>query len=119
MKINDVGGHENEAGTEIAPGQAAAAAGGLPALVLDARPIFARGESPCSKVDEAVASLAPGQSFVLLAPKEPKPLFDKLGALGFSYHSEAAPDGGWRVEFTPGATPTSSAASGLGRCSCH
>jgi uncharacterized protein (DUF2249 family) len=101
------------------PGQAAAAAGGLPALVLDARPVFARGESPCAMIDAAVASLAPGQAFVLLAPKEPKPLFDKLGARGFSHLSEAAPDGGWRVEFTPGATPTSSAASGLGRCSCH
>jgi hypothetical protein len=125
LQINEVVGNGHDAEPGVVPGQTVAPSVGMAAapvmgpLVLDARPIFARGESPCSKVDEAVASLAPGQSFVLLAPKEPKPLFDKLGALGFSYHSEAAPDGGWRVEFTPGATPTSSAAVGVGRCSCH
>ena len=70
-------------------------------------------------IDEVVASLAPGQAFVLLAPIEPQPLFDKLGTRGFSHCSEAAPDGSWRIEFTPGATPTPSSATGPGRCSCH
>ena len=85
-------------------------------LVLDARPIFARGGSPCSAVDEAVASLAPGQSFVLFAPFEPKPLFEKLKALGFSHQSTPEPDGSWRVEFTPG--PTTQAGMSIGPCTC-
>ena len=49
-------------------------------LVLDVRPIFARDGSPCSTIDEAVASLSPGQVFVLVAPFEPAPLFAKLRA---------------------------------------
>ena len=70
-------------------------------LVLDVRPIFARGGSPCSTIDEAVASLSPGQVFVLVAPFEPAPLFSKLGAKGFSHKSQPMADGSWRIEFTP------------------
>lgn len=68
-------------------------------LVLDTRPIFGRGETPCGAIDDAVASLAPGQPFVLLVPFEPAPLYTKLGREGFSHKSAPLEDGGWRVEF--------------------
>ena len=88
-------------------------------LVLDVRPIFAQGGSPCTTIDEAVASLAPGQSFVILAPFEPAPLFGKLGAKGFSHRSEQAADGSCRIEFTPGGTPISGGAAVQSCCSDH
>ena len=85
-------------------------------LVLDVRPIFGRGGSPCSTIDEAVASLSPGQVFVLVAPFEPAPLFSKLGAKGFSHKSQAMADGSWRIEFTPVGVPQDSGSAGS--CSC-
>ncbi len=88
-------------------------------LVLDVRPIFAQGGSPCSLIDEAVASLAPGQCFVLLAPFEPAPLFGKLAAQGFSHRSRPVADGSWRIEFQPGAAPVSASAAAHTSCSCH
>lgn len=66
---------------------------------LDIRPIFARGESPCGCIDEAVAGLKPGQDFILVAPFEPIPLFTKLAAQGFNHESEAQPDGSWSIRF--------------------
>lgn len=68
-------------------------------FVLDVRPLFERGESPCGPIDEAAARVSDGQSFVLLAPFEPKPLFAKLGREGFSHKSERQADGSWRVVF--------------------
>ena len=70
-------------------------------LVLDVRPIFAQGGSPCAAIDDAVASLYPGQAFVLLVPFEPAPLFGKLGAKGLTHKSELQADGSYRIEFTP------------------
>jgi hypothetical protein len=52
-------------------------------LVLDVRPIFAQVGSRCTTIDDAVASLTPGQAFVLLVPFEPALLFGKLEAEGF------------------------------------
>lgn len=68
-------------------------------LVVDARPIFGRGETPCGAIHEAVDSLIPGQPLVLLVPFEPVPLYQKLGAQGFSHKATREDDGTWRVEF--------------------
>ncbi len=68
-------------------------------LVLDTRPIFARGETPCRPIDDAVASLIPGQQLVLIVPFEPVPLYAKLGNQGFVHDARQLPDGAWRVEF--------------------
>jgi uncharacterized protein (DUF2249 family) len=89
------------------------------ALVLDVRPIFAQGATPCSAIDQAVSSLTPGQLFVLLAPFEPAPLFSKLAALGFSHRSEPASDGTWRIEFTPGPNPVAPGSIATGSCCGH
>lgn len=82
-------------------------------LVLDTRPIFAAGQAPCAAVDEAVASLIPGQSLVLLVPFEPAPLYSKLGNEGFSHYSQQLEDGTWRIEFK-----RSAAGSPAPRTSC-
>jgi uncharacterized protein (DUF2249 family) len=86
-------------------------------LVLDVRPIFAQGGSPCTTIDDAVASLRPGQTFVLLVPFEPAPLFGKLGAKGLRGKSELQADGSYRIEFTPGE-PVPSGAAAVGGCGC-
>ena len=71
----------------------------LQPLVLDTRPVIARGDTPCHAIDEAVARLLPGQPFVVLVPFEPVPLYAKLGREGFTHKTEQLGDGTWRVEF--------------------
>ena len=68
-------------------------------LVLDTRPIFARGQTPCEAIDQAVDRLVPGQTLLLLTPFEPIPLYTKLGAKGFSHKTQRLSDGGWSVAF--------------------
>lgn len=87
---------------EKTPSGAAAATvseGALDPLVLDTRPIFARGQTPCGAIDAAVDRLAPGQALVLLVPFEPVPLYGKLGRQGFTHQASPLSDGTWRVEF--------------------
>ena len=67
--------------------------------VIDTRPIFARGETPCKAIDDAVASLMPGQPLVLIVPFEPVPLYTKLGNQGFTHEAKELSDGTWQVEF--------------------
>lgn len=67
--------------------------------ILDVRPLFARGEAPCDTIDAAVARLAPEQALELIAPFEPKPLYTKLGRLGFQHEARQASDGAWHVLF--------------------
>lgn len=86
-------------------------------LVLDVRPIFARGEAPCSTIDGAIAKLKEGQCLVLLAPFEPVPLYTKLGNLGFEHQVQPLEDGGWRIEFRPG-TKIPAMPSAVPRCAC-
>ena len=68
-------------------------------LVLDVRAILNQGGSPCEPIEQAVASLKPGQIFILLAPFEPVPLYAKLGREGFAHFEQRLPDGTWRIEF--------------------
>ncbi len=69
-------------------------------LVLDVRPIFDRGDTPCAEIDRAAEALVPGQSLVLLVPFEPVPLYAKLGREGFTHETEQPEPGLWRVEFS-------------------
>lgn len=70
-----------------------------PPFVVDTRPIFKSGGTPCGAIDNAVASLLPQQSLVLLVPFEPVPLYAKLSQQGFRHQARQEPDGVWRVEF--------------------
>lgn len=67
--------------------------------VIDTRPLFAHGETPCDAIDDAIASLAIGQPLVLLIPFEPIPLYAKLAKQGFQHRSQRLSDGSWQVEF--------------------
>ncbi len=69
--------------------------------VLDTRPIFERGDTPCQAIDEATAALLPGQSLILLVPFEPVPLYTKFERQGFNHAGERLADGTWRIEFQP------------------
>ena len=87
-------------------------------ITIDTRPIFARQETPCAAIDQALADLQPDQQLVLLLPFEPVPLYTKLAAHGFSHRSSQLEDGTWRVEFRrtgQGEAPIPS----LGGCGCH
>jgi uncharacterized protein (DUF2249 family) len=68
--------------------------------VVDVRPIFERGETPCAIIEDAAAETPAGGSFVLLAPFEPVPLYTKLARDGFTHQSKFQPDGSWRIEFS-------------------
>jgi uncharacterized protein (DUF2249 family) len=93
----------------------AAASPAAEAVVLDVRPIFARGETPCGVIDETAARVQPGQRFVLLVPFEPVPLYTKLGRSGFTHlGSRCEDDGTWRIEFLRQATASGAPAA----CCC-
>ena len=68
-------------------------------ITVDTRPIFARGETPCQAIDNAVEQVIPGQTLILLVPFEPKPLYSKLENAGFSHQTTRLPDGTVRIEF--------------------
>lgn len=73
----------------------------LEPVVFDARPVIAAGDEPFSQIMAAVASLAPGQDFVVLAPFEPVPLEGVLGSQGFVHDAAEIGGGDWRVTFRP------------------
>jgi uncharacterized protein (DUF2249 family) len=70
------------------------------AFVLDVRDDIRRGREPFSKIMQAVASLAPGQDLVLIAPFEPAPLYRVLEQQGLQHITEATPEGDFRVTFS-------------------
>ena len=70
-------------------------------LVLDVREDIRNGREPFPKIMAAVQSLSPGQALVLIAPFEPLPLYDVLGAKGFRHAARRTEDGDWHVTFCP------------------
>ena len=68
---------------------------------LDVGPLLDQGRSPLPAILEAVASLQPGQSLRIIAPFDPAPLRDLLGARGFAHKTTQSSGGAWVVEFTP------------------
>lgn len=74
-------------------------------LELDVRPLLATGRPPMAAILNAVNRLAPGQSLRLIAPMEPKPLYEMLGQRGFTPSATQRADGAWEVVFRPAAEP--------------
>lgn len=68
---------------------------------LDVRPLMARGEEPFAPIMQAVASLAPGEDFLLISPFLPSPLIEKLQSEGFQARPERRSDGAWQTLFLP------------------
>ncbi len=77
----------------------ASSAASVAPLVLDTRPMFARGDKPCQAIDDAVDRLSPGQPLVIIAPFEPAPLYTKLGKQGFTHQTTPLDGNSWQVEF--------------------
>lgn len=70
------------------------------ALVLDVRDDIRRGREPFSKVMMAVASLAPDQDLVVLAPFEPVPMYSVLAQQGLKHRTETTPEGDFKIRFS-------------------
>lgn len=70
-------------------------------LTLDVREILRSGGEPFDAIMQAVASLAPGQSFRLIATFKPVPLFAVLSQQGFAHTEREIGGGDWEVLFTP------------------
>lgn len=67
--------------------------------VLDVRPDLENGGEPFVRIMEAATALQPGQTLVLIAPFEPIPLYDVLGARGFSHETAKITNDEWIVRF--------------------
>jgi uncharacterized protein (DUF2249 family) len=70
---------------------------------LDVRPILAAGGGPFGAILEAVRALPPRGALRLIAPFEPKPLYARLGEMGFDHTTHPRDDGTWEILFTPRA----------------
>jgi uncharacterized protein (DUF2249 family) len=68
---------------------------------LDVRPILRAGGEPFGAIMTAVNALRPGQGLRLFATFKPTPLFEVLGAKGFTHEAKALADGDWEVLFSP------------------
>ncbi len=71
------------------------------ALELDVRPLFAAHQPPMGAILDAVARLAPGQTFRLIAPFEPLPLYQLLAQQGLKPSACVRADGAWEITFRP------------------
>lgn len=72
-------------------------------LTVDVRSLLARGIEPLPAIVAARASLEPGQSLRVVAPFEPRPLFARFQAEGFTVATSRTDDGAYAVTFNPPA----------------
>lgn len=70
-----------------------------PKLTIDVREEIRAGREPFSKIMQTAGQVRAGESFRLIAPFEPSPLFPVLGGKGFSHSSNQQPTGEWVVTF--------------------
>lgn len=82
-------------------------------LILDVREDIRSGRQPCGRILETARKVGNGESFKLIAPFEPKPLFELLGREGFTHQAAPLTAGDWEVLFTrkPATASTASTAS--------
>jgi uncharacterized protein (DUF2249 family) len=66
---------------------------------LDVRPMMAEGQDPFGAIMQTVERLEPDEEFELLAPLEPVPLYEVLGARGFQHQTWSLGGGDYRVVF--------------------
>ncbi len=69
-------------------------------VILDVRPDLESGGEPFVHIMEAVSTLQPGKTLVIIAPFEPIPLYDVLGARGFSHETARVAGDEWVVRFS-------------------
>jgi uncharacterized protein (DUF2249 family) len=71
----------------------------LEPLTLDVRDDVRAGRDPFARIMDAVASLEPDQSLVLINVFEPVPLYGVMSVRGFEHQTDRLPAGDWRVRF--------------------
>lgn len=69
-------------------------------VTLDVRDDIRSGREPFSKIMAAIAALRADEQLLLIAPFEPKPLFDVLRKQGFAHSAKALGNGDWEILFT-------------------
>ncbi|HEY1354420.1 MAG TPA: DUF2249 domain-containing protein [Ktedonobacteraceae bacterium] len=67
--------------------------------VLDIRPDLEHSGEPFVRMMEAAVAMQPGQVLVIIAPFEPIPLYNVLGARGFSHETARVLADEWIVRF--------------------
>ncbi len=70
-------------------------------VVLDVRPILARGEEPFSHIQQCVDGLGADQTLLLKAPFEPTPLYLFMRQRGYREQARQLVSGLWEILFTP------------------
>lgn len=68
--------------------------------ILDVRPDLESGGEPFVRIMEAAAAINSGGTLVIIAPFEPVPLYDVLGAHGFSHDTARIAADEWVVRFS-------------------
>ncbi len=69
-------------------------------VVLDVRPELEQGGEPFVRIMETATGIKKGETFVLIAPFEPVPLYEVLAARGFSHETKRVSSAEWVVHFT-------------------
>ena len=87
-----------EEGEQIVTEQAVTSKAGAE-VILDVRPDLESGGEPFVRIMEAAITLQPGNTLVIIAPFEPIPLYDVLGARGFSHETTMVAGDEWVVSF--------------------
>ncbi|MDE2292968.1 MAG: DUF2249 domain-containing protein, partial [Elusimicrobia bacterium] len=70
--------------------------------VLDVRADLLEGKEPFGAIMSAVRSVKKGQTLLLRAIFEPKPLYRVLGGFGFEHYAEQVAEQDWKVFFRKG-----------------
>lgn len=66
---------------------------------LDVRPDLERGDEPFVRILEAAAATPVSTILAVIAPFEPVPLYEVLGARGFTHETRKIADDEWIVQF--------------------
>ena len=67
--------------------------------LIDVRDDLRKGREPLARILAAAHGLGEAEELVIIAPFEPRPLYQVLEARGLQHHTERTDDGGWRMTF--------------------
>ena len=67
--------------------------------IVDVRPDLERGDEPFVRIIESAEATPMGKIVAIIAPFEPAPLYDVLGARGFTHETRKVADNEWIVQF--------------------
>lgn len=68
-------------------------------VVLDVRPVLAKGDEPYRLIMDTVGGLVPGETLVLRTPFDPTPLHRVLAGFGFSRSTRELAPGDFETEY--------------------